>query len=356
LASPVKEHGRLDTALTQSSLERASDERLVVLAREGVEAALEAIVRRYQFPLLDHASRFVDPDDAAPIVEQALVRSLAGIQAEPRRLALRAWLFRIVHEDAQNAARRRNLPPEPQAPVTPQVERLRAIVANVAPPRAEPRRDDVARELGERAAAARQDLRQALRPIVDAFSVDALRNPALKLGTAAAMAAVVMGGAAVALTRQTESGRVGSANPTAASSPTTAPSQSGRAELATAAPAKGSDRRASRRSRARGTDAPATSASRPGAAQTAELHPGSEGKGKRGPGAAPGAGAQGGGTETTAGPGEETFALGDDHRGSAGAEQGKPGDVETPQPSPETGSPDPGPEPDPGDKAPDPGE
>jgi DNA-directed RNA polymerase specialized sigma24 family protein len=164
VASPVKEHGRLDPAFTWSSLERATDERLVTLARGGLDVAVEAIVRRYHTALVRHASRFLDPERAEHVVQEALVKGFMAIQDEPKRVHLRSWLFRIVHNEAVNTSRRRSGHDQSRdeedgeaksAEYLARVERLRGIVVGINRPaiaRAEAverSREEVANDLAQ---------------------------------------------------------------------------------------------------------------------------------------------------------------------------------------------------------------
>ena len=85
-------------------LRTQSDERLVVLARDGHERAFEAIVERYRGALLRAARRYL-PDARA---EDALQHACLGVEraaARRRGRDLRAWLYRIVHNTALNQLR-----------------------------------------------------------------------------------------------------------------------------------------------------------------------------------------------------------------------------------------------------------
>lgn len=224
MASPVKEHGRLDPAFTWSSLERASDERLVALARGGVEVAIEAIVRRYNGALVRHACRFLDPESAELAVQEALVKGLIAIQDTPRKVQLRSLLFRIVHNEAVDTARRRSGADEAHdeddeassAEYLARVERLRGIVVGINQPdlaraqATERSREEVARDLAETRAGvevlmqrARAGLRAASgsllpRPQIRSW-FENLSSPAMRglvtAGAAALVVAVVAGAA-----------------------------------------------------------------------------------------------------------------------------------------------------------------
>lgn len=86
-----------------------SDTDLVLRARDGDDAAFGALVRRYQTAALRLAAAISgSPDDAADIAQEALVkahRSLAKL-ADPS--TVRAWLLRIVANEAKNHLRGRD--------------------------------------------------------------------------------------------------------------------------------------------------------------------------------------------------------------------------------------------------------
>src|ERR1700750_1808960 len=99
---------RSPARLASSSLLRVqSDERLVELAREGHERAFEAIVERYRPALERYASRLVGPSRGEDAVQQAFVNAHRALtENDPeRRIELKPWLYRIVHNSALNALR-----------------------------------------------------------------------------------------------------------------------------------------------------------------------------------------------------------------------------------------------------------
>ena len=88
-----------------SLLRCQTDERLVDLARAGNERAFEAIVDRYQRPLLRYCARLLPPNRAEDVVQQALLNAYAGMLRDDRRIELRPWLYRIAHNASLNALR-----------------------------------------------------------------------------------------------------------------------------------------------------------------------------------------------------------------------------------------------------------
>src|SRR5437764_11651670 len=98
---------RSPARLASASLLRVqSDERLVELAREGHERAFEAIFERYRPALERYASRLVGPSRGEDAVQQAFVNAHKALISESeRKIELRPWLYRIVHNAALNALR-----------------------------------------------------------------------------------------------------------------------------------------------------------------------------------------------------------------------------------------------------------
>ncbi len=81
------------------------DGRLVALAREGRERALEEIVRRYRAPLVAFAAMIVPPHRADDVVQESLLRAFDRLQSSDAEIQLRPWLFRIVRNQALNDLR-----------------------------------------------------------------------------------------------------------------------------------------------------------------------------------------------------------------------------------------------------------
>ena len=78
------------------------DEQLVRRVREGDDEAFAAIVRRHREPLVGFATKLMGGSraDAEDVVQEALVRALAGLRASTRPIAVRPWLFTIVRNRA----------------------------------------------------------------------------------------------------------------------------------------------------------------------------------------------------------------------------------------------------------------
>jgi DNA-directed RNA polymerase specialized sigma24 family protein len=234
--SPVKEHGRLDPAFTWSSLERASDERLLTLARGGLDVAVEAIVRRYQTTLIRYACRFLDPERAEAVAQEGLIKALAQLESDGKRVHLRSWLYRVVHNEAVDASRRRSDRDDSRededgeaksAEYLARVERLRGIVIGINRPEvayaqsAERSREDIGGDLAEtrasvevlisRARASLRSARGSLLPVRQLRNwFENLSTPALRGAVTAGAAAAVIAAVAGAATLGTHRGSLGS--------------------------------------------------------------------------------------------------------------------------------------------------
>jgi RNA polymerase sigma factor (sigma-70 family) len=92
-----------------STLVAQTDERLLVLARLGDEAAFEAIVKRYRPLLLGHSRRIVG-DGAQDAVQQAFMSAWSALRRGCVVRDLRAWLFTIAHRASLQALREQGQP------------------------------------------------------------------------------------------------------------------------------------------------------------------------------------------------------------------------------------------------------
>ena len=82
-----------------------SDAELLTAFRAGNSRAFEALVRRYQAPVLAIARRFArDPDDAEDLAQRAFINA-AGRAGGWRGGSFKSWLFRIVVNLAKNHLR-----------------------------------------------------------------------------------------------------------------------------------------------------------------------------------------------------------------------------------------------------------
>ena len=82
-----------------------SDEELLEAFRAGDHRAFEALVRRYQRPVLGIARRFArDEDDSEDLAQRAFINA-AGRAGGWRGGSFKSWIFRIVVNLAKNHVR-----------------------------------------------------------------------------------------------------------------------------------------------------------------------------------------------------------------------------------------------------------
>jgi RNA polymerase sigma factor (sigma-70 family) len=86
----------------------SSDERLARLISRGSARAFTVLYQRHHQALYRYCRSIVrDEDDAQDALQSAMMRALAALRAGERDLAVRPWLFRIVHNEAVSILRRR---------------------------------------------------------------------------------------------------------------------------------------------------------------------------------------------------------------------------------------------------------
>jgi RNA polymerase sigma factor (sigma-70 family) len=95
-------------AIGASLLRIRSDEQLVTLFREGNDDAFRVIHDRYRARIYAYARQMLaatsqDPEDA---VQEIFMRAYHGLRASNRKLALRAWLYRVAHNRCIDDLRR----------------------------------------------------------------------------------------------------------------------------------------------------------------------------------------------------------------------------------------------------------
>src|SRR5947208_7963241 len=95
-----------------------SDEQLVALVRAGNEEAFRVIHDRYRQRLFAYVRQMLpgSQHDAEDALQDTFVRAYTGLRATHRKLALRAWLYRVAHNRCIDDLRR------PKAQVTDTVE------------------------------------------------------------------------------------------------------------------------------------------------------------------------------------------------------------------------------------------
>ncbi len=84
------------------------NERLLERATSGDRRAFAAIFERYHQRLYRYCAAIVgDAEDARDALQNTMVRVLAALPGEDRKLALEPWLYRIAHNEAIEIVRRR---------------------------------------------------------------------------------------------------------------------------------------------------------------------------------------------------------------------------------------------------------
>ncbi len=127
-----------------SLLRLRSDEQLVALFRAGHDEAFRVIHDRYRQRLFAYTRQMLpgSRQDAEDALQDIFVRAYAGLRATDRKLALRAWLYRIAHNRCVDELRRPAPPPPEvlelvQGPIhdpteaAEQRESLRRLIADV---------------------------------------------------------------------------------------------------------------------------------------------------------------------------------------------------------------------------------
>ena len=95
----------------------------MALFRAGQEDAFRVIHDRYRQRLFAYTRQMLaDRQDAEDALQDIFVRAYAGLRANHRELALRAWLYRVAHNRCVDELRR-PAPPPPEV-----IELLRSPV------------------------------------------------------------------------------------------------------------------------------------------------------------------------------------------------------------------------------------
>src|SRR5829696_3143814 len=79
----------------------SSDDRLAQLASRGDSRAFGVLYERHRQALYGYCWSIVrNEEDAHDALQSAVMRALAALQKSERDIAVRPWLFRIVHNEA----------------------------------------------------------------------------------------------------------------------------------------------------------------------------------------------------------------------------------------------------------------
>jgi RNA polymerase sigma factor (sigma-70 family) len=141
------------------TLRLLSDTRLMRLASTGSEAAFAAIFERHHQALHRYCQAILgNGHDAADALQNTMVSVLCELPGETRQIALRAWLYRIAHNEAISLLRTRRRDSDLQVaahigdPAAEGVvelrERLRALTADLQQLTEQQRAALLMRELG----------------------------------------------------------------------------------------------------------------------------------------------------------------------------------------------------------------
>jgi len=88
-----------------------TDQRVVELALKGRESAYRELLRRYQRPVLSLIHRMVrDREQAEDLAQDTFVKVLNALDRYRPEFKFSSWIFKIAHNTALDALRRRELP------------------------------------------------------------------------------------------------------------------------------------------------------------------------------------------------------------------------------------------------------
>src|SRR5262245_7712558 len=95
-------------ALGGGRLRLLSDDRLARMAADGNDAAMATLYERHQGALLRYVQTIVrQPEDAADVVQTTMTNAMVALRGGVPDAPVRPWLFRIAHNEAIGALRRR---------------------------------------------------------------------------------------------------------------------------------------------------------------------------------------------------------------------------------------------------------
>src|SRR5690606_38091994 len=103
MPAPVERAARL---VERGALEGRSDDELMLLARNGLDAAFDTLIRRHQRPVLRVALRYLgEPALAADVAQNAFVALLRAIPDYRANGQFKAFLYRILLNQCRMARR-----------------------------------------------------------------------------------------------------------------------------------------------------------------------------------------------------------------------------------------------------------
>ncbi len=94
----------------RTDLASATDQEVVLLAREGREAAYRELVRRYERPVFSLIYRMVrDRELAEDLAQETFVKALNAIESYRPEFKFSSWIFKIANNASIDQLRRREL-------------------------------------------------------------------------------------------------------------------------------------------------------------------------------------------------------------------------------------------------------
>ncbi len=94
----------------RADLAGATDQEIVVLARQGREAAYRELIRRYERPVFSLIYRMVrDRELAEDLAQETFIKALNAIESYRPEFKFSSWIFKIANNAAIDHLRRREL-------------------------------------------------------------------------------------------------------------------------------------------------------------------------------------------------------------------------------------------------------
>ncbi len=152
-----------------------TDQRVVELALEGRESAYRELLRRYERPVLSLIHRMVrNRELAEDLAQDTFVKVLNALDRYRPEFKFSSWIFKIAHNTALDALRKRELPTLSLdgAPDAVSAEAQEATRPTVASDEQAPDDFTAGRELGVHIEAAIARLRPEYRTAVTLFHIE----------------------------------------------------------------------------------------------------------------------------------------------------------------------------------------
>ncbi|MFQ6044892.1 MAG: RNA polymerase sigma factor [Gemmatimonadales bacterium] len=137
--------------MSRLDLSQATDQQVVVLARDGYDQAFRELIRRYERPVFSLIYRIVrDRELAEDLSQETFVKVLNAIDRYDPRFKFSSWIFKIANNAAIDQLRRKELDTLSMngAPDATTQERLEATALQIGDSAESPLQELEARELG----------------------------------------------------------------------------------------------------------------------------------------------------------------------------------------------------------------